>query len=408
MITNHIKSDFPIFENYPDMVYLDSASTSQKPQAVINGVSKFYKKYNANIHRGIYELSEEATQKYETVRQKVAQFINAGSEKEIIFTKNTNEAINLVAKGFAKQNLKKGDIMVLSEMEHHANIVPWIRLRDEIGIILYYIPLTSDFRLNFKEIINQGFNLSKIKLVSLVHASNVLGTINPIQEIVKFLKENNINAKVCIDAAQSVPHLSIDVKDLGCDFLAFSSHKMLGPSGVGVLFAKSELLENMTPLLIGSHMILNVTKEKVDFAKSPDRFEAGTANLEGVVGLGTAINYLENLGMGNVFDHDQDLTKYGLEKLSEVKGLKIFGPETSENRLAIFSFGFKDIHPHDIAQILNEDQICIRSGHHCAQPLMECLGEPALARASCYIYNSKEDINKLIEGLEKVTNILKV
>lgn len=402
-----IKKDFPIFKNYPDLVYLDNAATSQKPLMVIDAVSNYYQKYNSNIHRGIYKLSESSTEKYEYAREKVSKFIGCTNFKEIIFTRNTNEAINLISYGWGKKFLKEGDIVVLSEMEHHANLVPWIRLKNEMGIILYFIPLTSDFRLDFTKITDDIENISKIKLVSITHVSNVLGTINPVTEITSFLKENNINAKVYIDAAQSVPHLSINIKDLGCDFLTFSSHKMMGPSGVGVLWAKANLLESMDPLLVGSHMILNVSKNDVTFTGIPDKFEAGTANLEGVVGLGAAIDYLENLGMENVLEHDRDLVKYGLDKLSEVEGIKIFGPKEEKDRLAIFSFGFEGIHPHDIAQILDEENIAIRSGHHCAQILMESLKVIATARASCYIYNSKEDIDKLTKGLGKVKQVLK-
>lgn len=402
-----IKKDFPIFKNYTDLIYLDNAATSQKPLKVIDAVSNYYQKYNANIHRGIYKLSESSTEKYESVREKVAKFIGCTNFKEIVFTKNTNEAINLISNGWGKKFLKKGDVVVLSEMEHHANIVPWIRLQEQSGIVLYYIPVTSDFRLDLTKITDDIEDLSKIKLMSITHVSNVLGVINPISEIASFLKKNNINAKVCIDAAQSIPHLPIDVKNLDCDFLAFSSHKMLGPSGVGVLWAKADLLETTDPLLVGSHMILNVSKNNVTFAGIPDKFETGTANLEGVVGLGAAIDYLENLGMENVLEHDKDLVKYGLQKLSEVEGIKIFGPKKEKDRLAIFSFGFEGIHPHDIAQILDEENIAIRSGHHCAQTLMSSMKQTATARASCYLYNSKEDIDKLTEGLSKVKEILK-
>lgn len=403
-----VKSDFPLFKNYPDLVYLDSAATSQKPQSVIDAVGEFYTKYNTNIHRGIYKLSDAATEQYENAREKVAKFIGSKNSKEIVFTKNTNEAINLVAQGWGKQNLKRGDIVVLSEMEHHANIVPWIKLKDEIGIILYYLPLTSDFRLDYKQLINSGVNLEKIKLISLTHASNVLGTINPIAEITSWLKQNGINAKICIDGAQSIPHLPVNIDKLGCDFFVFSSHKMLGPSGVGVLWAKLEILEQMQPLLVGSHMISTVTKDSANWTDVPDKFEVGTANLEGVVGFGAAINYLNALGMEYVFEYEKQMVEYGLKKLSEIEGLRIFGPKDYDNRLAIFSFGFDGIHPHDIAQILDEENIAIRSGHHCAQVLMEYINESATARASAYIYNSTEDIDKLVRGLKKAKQTFKI
>lgn len=402
-----IKSDFPIFKNYPRLVYLDNASTSQKPQVVIDAVSDFYTKYNANIRRGIYKLSGDASKKYEEVRDKIAKFINAQAS-EIIFTKNTNEAINLISQGFAKSNFKKGDIIVISEMEHHANIVPWIRLKEEIGIELYYIPLTLDFKLDYKKIATSGIDFSKIKLVSITYASNVLGTINPIKEITAYFKGLGINASFCIDAAQSIAHVPINIIDLGCDFLVFSSHKMLGPSGVGVLWAKNEILEQMSPFLFGSNMISEVRKDSFSLADIPSRFEAGTANLEGVYGLGAAIDYLINIGMENIFRYDQFLSQYGLEVLSKIEGLKIYGPQTTENRLAIFSFALGGVHPHDIAQILDEENIAIRSGHHCAQILMDRIKEAATARASAYIYNCPEDIDALVKGIKRVKKILKV
>lgn len=403
-----IKSDFPIFKNYPNLVYLDSASTSQRPQQVIDAVAEFYLKFNANIHRGIYKLSEEATKRYEDVRNKVAKFIGSENPKEIVFTKNTNESINLIAQGWGKQNLKKDQIVVLSEMEHHANIVPWLKLKEEIGIILYYLPITLDFRLDYKQIEKSVIDLSKVKLISLTHISNVLGTINPVSEIVTYFRKLGVKAKICIDGAQSAPNLAIDVKNLGCDFLVFSSHKILGPSGVGVLWAKSEILENMSPLLVGSHMISEVKKESFKWTVIPARFEVGTANLEGVYGLGAAIDYLTKVGTENVLNHEKRLAEYFLEEIKQVKNLKIFGPSTLENRSAIFSFGFKDLHPHDVAQILDEENIAVRSGHHCAQVLMNSLKKDATTRASLYIYNSAEDIKALIKGLIKVKKLFKV
>lgn len=403
-----VKLDFPIFKNYPSLIYLDNAATSQKPQQVIDAVSKFYERYNANIHRGIYKLAEDATDKYEAIRIKVSKFIGSQNPKEIIFTKNTNESINLVAQGWGKQNLKSGDIVVLSEMEHHANIVPWIRLKDELGVVLHYLPISSDFKLDYKKIENSEINFSKIKLVSLTHISNVLGTINPIAEIIAYFKKLGINAKFCIDGAQSVPHMPININNLGCDFLAFSSHKMLGPSGVGVLWTKSEILQNMEPLLVGSHIISNVSKDAVLWTDIPDKFEVGTGNLEGVYGLEAAIDYLTSIGMENVFEHDKRISEYFFKNVSQVKDLNLFGPQTAEDRLAIFSFGFEGIHPHDISQVLDEKNIAIRSGHHCAQILMDCLKEPAAARASAYIYNSNSDIETFIKGLLSVKQTFKI
>ena len=406
-----IKKYFPIFKrqiNGKEIIYLDSASTSQKPQQVIDTIVDFYSKYNSNVHRGIYTLSEEATALYEGAREKVAKFLGVGDSSEIIFTGNTNEAINLVAQGWVKKNLKAGDIVVLSEMEHHANIVPYLRLKQEIGIELFFIPMDEDYRLDYKKLLENNLDLSRVKFIALTHASNVLGTINPIGEIIKFLKENNIDAKVLIDGAQAVPHFKVDVLNLGCDFYAFSSHKVLGPSGVGVLWGKKELLLEMDPLFVGSHMISKVSKEKVVYADLPFKFEVGTGKLEGVVGLGAAIDYLNSLGLENILNHERQLVEYGLKKLAEVKGLTLYGPKNLENRLAIFSFNLKGVHAHDVAQILDREGICVRSGHHCAQVLMDVCKVPATVRASFYLYNSTEEIDKLINSLEKVKQVFKM
>jgi cysteine desulfurase/selenocysteine lyase len=391
------KNDFPIFKKYPELVYLDSASTSQKPQVVIDAVTDFYTAKNANIHRGIYKLAEEATAVYETTRDLVARFINAYSRKEVIFTANTNQSINLFAEGWGRKFLQKGDIVVLSEMEHHANIVPWLRLQDEIGIEVQFIPVNDEGRLN-----STALRSEKIKLLALTHISNVLGTINPLEEIIAYFRKLNPEITILIDAAQSIAHLPIDVRKLDCDVIAFSSHKMLGPAGVGVLWAKESILEEMNPLFVGSHMIKTVTKEKAIYSDLPDKFEAGTGNLEGVAGLGTAIMYLQHIGLKAVQEHDQVLTEYGLKKLQAIPYLKLFGPQTAENRVGIFSFAINGVHPHDIAQVLDTDDIAIRSGHHCCQVLMDVLDVPATARASLYIYNSKEDIDTLVEGIGKV------
>src|SRR3989344_7095470 len=318
MIKN-IKKDFPIFQNSKKpFVYLDSGSTSQKPKSVIDAVSNFYSRTNANVHRGIYKLSEEATNLYEGARGKVAKFIGANSPSEIIFTGNTNEAINLVAFGWARKNLKAGDIVVTTEMEHHANFVPWLRLKEELGVVLHILPINKNFRLNFESLIKGKVNLRKVKLVALTQASNVLGTINPIQDLIKFLKEKGVRTKFLIDAAQSIPHIPINVKDLDCDFLAFSPHKMFGPTGIGILWAKKEILEEMDPVFVGSHMIAEVTKDKATFTEIPWKFEVGTGKLEAVVGLGAAIDYIEQVGMENIMRYERELTEYGLEKLQKV------------------------------------------------------------------------------------------
>lgn len=397
-----IKHNFPIFTTHPDLVYLDSASTSQKPAAVIDAVTHFYKKKNANIHRGIYALAEAATEAYEHTRDTTAAFINAANWNEIIFTGNTNQAINLVAEGWGRKFLKPGDKVILTEMEHHANIVPWLRLKEEIGIELLFAPINEEGKLG------HFFLTDDIKLVALTHISNVLGTINPVKDIIKDLKRQNPDIKVLIDAAQSVAHIPLDVQDLNCDFLAFSSHKMLGPAGVGVLWAKEELLEEMNPVMVGSHMIKRVTKKTVTYAKQPDKFEVGTGNLEGVVGLGAAITYLHSIGMENVEAYDKELTQYALKKLKRIPYLTLYGPTTAEDRVGIFSFGIKNAHPHDIAQILDAKNIAIRSGHHCCQVLMDELGVQATARASLYIYNTKTDVDRLIDGIAHVKKILKI
>lgn len=401
-----MKQDFPIFTNHPDLVYLDSAATSQKPQQVIDAVVDFYKNKNANTHRGIYRLAEVATFAYETAREIVAHFIQAKHSKEIIFTENTNHAITIVAYGWAKKFLKAGDVIVLSEMEHHANIVPWVRLKEEKGIKLIFLPITKDYRLDYQKILD--YDCAKIKLVALTQASNVLGTINPIADIVAFIKKNNIDTKILIDAAQSVSHFPIDVQKLNIDFLAFSSHKMFGPSGVGVLWAKESLLEQMNPILVGSHMIKTVTKEAYTYADLPDKFEVGTGNVEGVVGLGAAINYIQNIGFEKIIQHEKELTTYVLEKLQKVDDLILYGDKANDGRLAIFSFGLKDMHPHDIAQIMDRKNICIRAGHHCAQVLMNALGVQATARASFSLYSTKADVDALIDGIALVKKTLEV
>lgn len=403
-----IKNDFPIFKTYPELVYMDSSATSQKPKAVIDAVNYFYTRKNSNIHRGVYKLAETATEVYENTRIQVGKFINAKSSNEIIFTGNTNHAINIVAYGWAKKYLNKGDIIVLSEMEHHANIVPWIRLKEEIGIELEYLPFDKDYRLDYKTILKDKRISKKIKLISLTHASNALGTVNPLEEIIAYVKKAGITAKIMIDAAQSIPHLPIDVQNLNIDFLAFSGHKMLGPTGVGVLWGKENLLDAMDPLITGSNMINTVSKDRATWAELPNKFEAGTGNLEGVAGLSAAISYLQEIGLENISNYEKELTKYGLEKLRQIPGIKLFGPSGYEDRIGIFSFGYRDIHPHDIAQILDSRDIAIRSGHHCAQITMNALGVPATARASLYLYNTKVDIDKLVEGLKLVKKILKI
>ncbi|HWY79011.1 MAG TPA: SufS family cysteine desulfurase [Candidatus Sulfotelmatobacter sp.] len=397
------KSDFPIFKNYSDLVYLDSSATSQKPQVVIDAVSTFYAKNNANIHRGMYDLSQAATDMYENTRKKVADFIGAKDASEVIFTSGATEALNLVAFGWAKKHLQKGDIIVISEMEHHANILPWQQLRKEMGIELAYLPITKDFRLDFKKSVD--LKSDRIKLLSLSHASNVLGTINPLEEIIPFFKKINAEIKICIDAAQSIPHMPIDVVSLQCDFFTFSSHKMLGPSGVGVLYTKKEVLQEMEPFIFGGGMVRKVTKEDALWAPVPDKFEGGTPAIEGVIGLGVAIEYLQEVGFGKVQKHEKELITYTLKKFAQQQKVTLFGPKNNEERLGIFSFAIDKVHPHDTAEILNRFHIAVRTGHHCAQPLMDVLGIPGTARASIYLYNTKEDIDRLFNGIEEVKKV---
>jgi len=404
-----IRAQFPIFTKNPTLVYLDSAATSQKPETVISTVSNFYKNHNANIHRGIYSLSQKATDMYEQTRLKVAKFVGSQNASEIIFTGNTNQSINLVAQGWAEKRLQKDDIIVLSEMEHHANVVPWIRLAKEKGIKLVYLPVDENFRLNYKKILTVTKNFEKIKLVAVTHASNVLGTVNPVKDIIQFLKTNNIQAKVLLDVAQSIPHIDINVNDIGCDFVAFSSHKMFGPSGVGVLWARMHLLEEMDPVFVGSQMITTVTKENYVLSHIPERFEVGTGNLEGVIGLGAAIDFINQIGRENICHYEDELTNYGLTLFSRLYPyVSLYGPRNHVKRLGIFSFNVKNVHAHDVAEILNRNNICVRSGHHCAQILLGKIQEPATVRASVSIYNTAEDLDKLVHGLLEVRKILKI
>jgi len=402
------KKDFPIFKNNKGLIYLDSAATSQKPQIVIDAVNDFYTKYNSNVHRGLYDLSQKAETLYEETRNKIAKFINAKSDEEVIFTGNTTEGINLIATGYFKKYLKADDIIVLSEMEHHSNIVPWLRLKENLGIKIIYISMTKDFCLDYEAFLKTKINFKKVKLISLTQASNVLGTINPLEKIIPVLKKKCTNAKILIDAAQSIPHLKIDVINLKCDFLTFSSHKMFGPSGVGVLWTKQELLKNTDPLFLGGHMISFVTKDAVTFAQAPQKFEAGTGKLEAVVGLGAAIDYINAIGIKNVQKYEERLTKYALLHLPKIKNLTTYGPSIYTNRLPVFSFNIGNIHPHDVSEILNRKNICVRAGHHCCQILMDTLSVPATVRASLSIYNTTGDIDKLIEGIKKVEKIFKI
>lgn len=402
------KKDFPIFTNRPGLIYLDSAATTQKPKSVIDAVQSFYVNYNSSIHRSVYDLSFAATEIYERARGKIAKFINAKDPSEVIFTGNTTESINLVAWGYAKKSLKKGDIIVLSEMEHHSNIVPWIRLKNEIGVKIFYLPVDKDFRLDYKVLFRSSLNLRRVKIISLIQASNVLGTINPLGEIISVLKKKCVNTKFIIDAAQSVAHLPVDVQKLGCDFLAFSAHKMYGPSGVGALWVKKDLLNVLEPIFSGGGMIETVTKEKATFISPPGRFEAGTGRMEAVAGFGAAVDYINSVGFKEIAAFDQTLTEYGFEMFKKIKGVELYGSKNSKDRLPIFAFNVMGLHPHDVSEILNRRQICVRAGHHCAQVLLQTLGVQSTLRASLSIYNSTQDIDQLIKGIEEAKKVFKI
>ena len=394
-----IRKDFPILNikvHGKPLVYLDNAATSQKPRSVINSVKDYYENYNANIHRSIHKLGEEATKAYEEAHRKVADFINADFE-EVIFTKSTTESLNLLAYSLTN-NLKPGDEIVISQMEHHSNFVPWQQLAKKRDLKLKFIEINKEGLLDENSIKENITN--KTKIVSLTHVSNVLGTVNDVKEIGKIAHENN--ALMIVDAAQSVPHMPVDVKKLDCDFLAFSGHKMLGPTGIGVLYGKKELLEKMDPFLYGGEMIKEVTFENTTFNDLPWKFEAGTMNIAQGIGLGAAIDYLNKIGMENIEQYEHELVKYAYEKLSEIEEIEIYGPK---ERSGLISFNVKNVHAHDTAQILDGEGIAVRAGHHCAMPLASKLGIVASARASFYLYNTKEEIDKLVDGIKKVIKV---
>jgi cysteine desulfurase / selenocysteine lyase len=405
-----IRRDFPILSikmNGKPLVYLDSAATSQKPKKVISAISKYYKKYNANIHRGVYQISIKATEEYEKSKKKVASLINSKSFEEIIYTRNTTESINTVALGWADQNIRKGDHILITEMEHHSNIVPWLILTKKKGAVLDYIKVDRQTaKLDEASVDAQLANGPK--LVAVSHCSNVLGTINDVKSITK--KAHRGGALVLVDAAQSVPHMPVDVRDLDVDFLAFSGHKMLAPTGIGALYAKRELLEQMPPVLGGGDMIRSV--EFFDFTPNdlPWKFEAGTSNIEGGIALGVAVDYLKKLGMANIREHEKELTKYALEQLGGA-GVNVFGPRINdmESRAGVISFEVPGVHPHDVAAIFDREGIAIRAGHHCAMPLVvNVLGKSAVSRMSFYIYNNRDDVDAAVRALGKVRATFKL
>jgi cysteine desulfurase/selenocysteine lyase len=404
-----LREDFPILKrkvngNKP-LVYLDNAATTQKPLAVINAIHDYYMNYNSNIHRAVHQLAEEATLAYESTREKIAKFINAKSTEEIIFTRNATEALNLVAMSWGRTNVKKDDKVVITEIEHHSNIVPWQILTREKGAKLEYVGVQDDGYLKMGEF-KKYLQTCRTRIVSISHMSNVLGTINPINEIIRMSHEKGV--PVMVDGAQSVPHMPVDVQKMDCDFMAFSAHKMLGPTGVGVLYVKRDVLEEMPPFLSGGDMIKEVHKQETRYNDLPYRFEAGTPNIADVIGFGAAIDYLDGIGMDRVREHEIDITKYAMKAISGVKGVTVYGPPNVRDRGGVVSFNIGDIHPHDLATIMNDHGVAIRSGHHCAQVLMERLDVSATSRASFYIYNTKEEVDIFINALQEARRLFKI
>ncbi len=402
-----VRADFPILgETVGDkpLTYLDSAASSQKPEAVIRALDDYYRRYNANVHRGIYQISERATAAYEEARHKVARFIGAADNREVIFTRGTTESINLVAYAWGRANVRQGDVIIVTEMEHHSNLVPWQIMAQERGALIEAIPVTDEGRLDLEAydrlLARHG---GRVKLVAVTHVSNTLGTVNPVREVAD--RARAVGALTLVDGAQSVPHGPVNVGDLGCDFLAFSGHKMLGPMGIGVLWGKRAILEAMPPFNGGGSMIKRVALKESTYADLPNKFEAGTPSTGDAIALGVATDYLTALGMEAVRAHERDLTAYALDRLRAIGGLTLYGPPTAEERTGVFSFTLDDIHPHDLASILDEDGVCVRAGHHCTQPLMDRFGLTATARASVYVYNTPEEIDRLAAALERAKAI---
>lgn len=399
-----VRADFPVLDrmiNGKKLVFLDSAASSQKPLQVIEAIGNYYRTGHANVHRGIYRLSEEATGAYENARARTARFINAGSPKEVIFTRNTTESINLVANSWGRANLRAGDEILLTEMEHHANLVPWQLIAQEKGAKLRFIPITEDGQLDLSEL--DDVLTERTKLVAFTQASNVLGTLTPVRRITDIARA--VGAITVVDGAQGAPHMPVDMQALGCDFYAFSSHKMCGPTGAGVLWGRRELLESMPPFMAGGEMIRRVELERSEWAEVPHKFEAGTPAIAEVIGLGAAVEYISALGMDAIRAHEKEITAYALERLAEVPGLTVYGPTDVELRGGVAAFTLDDLHPHDVAAILDSEAVAVRAGHHCAMPLHKRLCLPATTRASFYIYNTPEEIDRLVEALYRVKHI---
>ncbi len=402
-----IRDDFPTLKRIihgKPLVYLDSTATSLKPYSVIETISDFYANHNANVHRGVYVLSQEATDLYEGAREKIKGFFSVPDEGEIVFTRGTTEAINLVVSSWARRELNRNDVIVLSEMEHHSNMVPWQLVSEETGAVIKYIPILQDGSLDmdfYREVLAEG----NVKIVAVNHISNVLGTLNPVEEIVKIA--HSYNALVLIDGAQSAPHIPLNLKALGADFYAVSSHKMLGPTGIGFLYAKRDLLENMAPYQAGGDMIMEVCFDRASWNDIPYKFEAGTQNIAGVVGFGAAVDYLSSVGMDFVAEHSHNLARLARERLLSINGVTVYGPKDCSPG-GIVSFNIEGAHPHDVGTILDTEGIAVRTGHHCAQPLMGVLGVAATVRASFYLYNTEDDIESLYRGILKVREVLKI
>ena len=396
------KKRFSIFTN-KKISYLDSGATTQKPTQVIDAINEFYKNHNANPHRGAYSLSIEATEIYESTRAKIAKFINAKHPEEIIFSKNASESLNLIAYSYGLDNLKNGDDVVLSIMEHHSNLVPWQYVTKKTGSNLKYMYINNEYEISKEEI--ESKITENTKIVGITHVSNVLGTINNVKEIIKYAHKKG--AIVIVDASQSIPHMKIDVQDLDADFLVFSGHKMLAPLGIGVLYGKREILNQMNPFIMGGDMIEYVYEQETTYAPLPNKFEAGTQNVEGVVGLGTAIDYIQNIGYDKMQELENDVLAYARQELSKLDFLTLYMTPNEKNHSSVISFNIKGVHPHDVASILDSEGVCVRSGNHCAQPLMRFLGIDSTCRASFYFYNTKEDVDRLVHALNKAYDMFK-
>ncbi len=400
---SQISSDFPVLDRTVNddqrLVYLDNAATSLTPTQVTDKISQYYHEYNANVHRGIHELSEKATDEYESARRKVSNFINANESGEVIFTKSTTESLNVVARAWGDEEVSEGDEILLTIMEHHSNMVPWQQLADRTGAKLKHVPLEKDGTLDLKAM--EKLLSDRTKVVAVSHMSNVLGTINPIKEISNLVREQT-DAAFVVDGAQGAPHLPLDVQDLDVDFYAFSGHKMLGPTGVGILYGRKQILDEMEPFLGGGEMIRNVYLDHSEWDKVPQKFEAGTPNVAQAIGLGAAVDYLRNVGMDRIRAAEMDVVQEAYERLSDESGVHVYGPE---ERGGVVSFTMDSVHPHDISTIIDKEGVAIRAGHHCTQPLMEDIGEPATARASFYFYNRKEDVDALMDAITSVKEL---